>query len=291
MMEMLEFFPAKCRRKIALLKSSIRIAAISRVCFGAITALTYFLKKRKPKTPFFILCAHRTGSHHFIDYINSSPGASFGYEIFGPYQPYGLGRWKVSKKTAFRHVRHFLNWCRQPVCGVKIFFSHLQRMRISLDDLLKEFPEARWVVLYRKDILAQYLSYEIASQSHQWFRLKTSEPPQSLSIVFDPEKALIYRDRVKSWYRGAMNSKDLCDRAIWLSYEELVRDPQKLFDDKVFPFLKLPSSPVQTCFIKQNGGPVSEKIANYTEVKDFIQNTDFTQNYDAVKKVTVFRTF
>jgi len=112
------------------------------------------LEKRKPSRGFFILCEHRTGSNLLISYLNSVPGISFDGEILSRHHAYGLRRWWISKKVVFRHIRHSLNYRPQEVRGAKIFFVHLHELGLSLHDLLKEFPEIRWFVLYRKNILA-----------------------------------------------------------------------------------------------------------------------------------------
>jgi len=256
------------------------ILTIRQIFFGVRLAWSYSLKKKAPKRVYFILCEHRTGSNLLISYLNSVPGVSSGYEILSRYQTFGLRRWWISRKMIFRHIRHSLNYRCQEVRGAKIFFVHLQELGLSLDDLLKEFPEARWFVLYRKNILAQYLSYKIANGSQRWTRHKNSPPAGNVHIKFDPCEAVKYRDRMKSCYRAAGENPLLRERSLWISYEDLVKDPQAFFDEKVFPFLKLLRHRIHTNLVKQNLKSPSEVICNYDEVREMIEQTDFTQSYE-----------
>ncbi len=59
-----------------------------------------------------------------------------------------------------------------------------------------------------------------------------------------------------------------------------MKDPQALFNEKVFPFLKLSRYRIHTSLIKQNLKSLSEVICNYAEVREMIEQTDFTQNHD-----------
>lgn len=277
--EMLKVFYFKALKRAGFFKRILFLMA-RQIFFGAKISCIYVLKKRSSKRDFFILCEHRTGSNLLISYLNAVPGVLFDGEILSRYHGYGLRRRWISRKTIFRHIRHSLSYRCQEVRGAKIFFGHLQELKISLDGLLKEFPEARWFVLYRKNILEQYLSLKIAKQSQQWTLYKNSPPARNVRIEFNPHEAVLYRDQMRSWYQAVRENPLLCERSLWISYEDLAKDPQALFDEKVFSFSNLPPSPVRTRTIKQNRRPSSEVIANYAAVRAMIEQTDFTQSYE-----------
>lgn len=278
MMQRFREFPLRARRKAGIFKRTI-IISVKQFFFGIKIAAGFALKKRNPKRVFFILGQHRTGSNLFISYLNSIPGVLFDAEILSYDETYGLMRLPMSKKEVFRHIHHSLHYRKEEVRGAKIFFVHLEQLKLSLDDLLKEFPKAQWFVLYRKNILAQYLSHVVAYKTNQWISY-TELPPQVHTFEFNPDKALSYRDSIKSWYQQAMKTGGLRGRSLWMSYEELAQDPQKFFDEKVFPFLRLPQSRIHTCLVKQTLRAPSEVISNYAKVHEMIEKTDFTQNYE-----------
>ncbi|OGW82611.1 MAG: hypothetical protein A2Z83_05875 [Omnitrophica bacterium GWA2_52_8] len=267
----------------ASLKYFRRLAVLRarQLYFGAKLAWAYRTTKKNPKRPFFVLCAARTGSNLFISYLNSIPGVSFDLEIISRYQTYGLRRFWISKKAVFRHIRHFLHYRREKVRGGKLFFVHLEELKISLDELIREFPDAFWFVLYRKDILAQYLSYKIANQTQRWTRRINSPPEKPVQFVFDAADALAYRDRIRRNYQNVLASEAMCKRCLWISYEALAANPQKLFEDKVFSFLQVPPAPIRTHLGKQNLRPVAEVITNYAAVREFIEKAVFTQDYES----------
>ena len=124
------------------------------------------------------------------------------------------------------------------------------------------------------------MSHAIAYQSNQWARSKDSPPAGNVRIEFNPCEAVKYRDQIKACYRAARETPLLRERSLWISYEDLTRDPQVFFDEKVFPFLKLPCRRIHTNLVKQNLKAPSEMICNYDEVREMIEQTDFTQSYE-----------
>jgi len=248
------------------------------VLFSAKIAALYQLKKKNPKRIFFVLCQHRTGSNLLISYLNSIPGCMFDSEILCGGQVYGVMPCSKSKKTVFRHIRHLMQYRRGEVWGAKFFLMHLLSFKLSLDDLLCEFPEAKWFVLYRENILDQYVSHLVARETRRW--ISYSKPSKKGPVfVFNLDKALIYRDKIRQWYQTLLVTRHLDRKSLWLSYEEFTLNPQKTFNERIFPFLDLPSCRISTCLVKQNTRTYAEIMTNYSEVREMIESHDFTQNY------------
>lgn len=269
----------RARRKAGIFKSSMILTA-RQIFFGVKIAAVYPLKRKSQKRVFFILCQYRTGSNLFISYLNSIPGALFDYEILSRWHGYGLRRWGIARKDVYRHVSHSLHYQNEEIRGAKIFFQDLWQLKVPLNEFLKEFSEARWFVLYRKNILTEYLSHFLACKTKQWLRYEGDHSKAHAQIRFYPEKFLIYRNQIKSWYEEAMKAESLRGKSLWISYEELAANPQKFFDERVFPFLGLPPSRIHTRLARQNLREPSEVISNYAEVRETIEKMDFTQNYE-----------
>ena len=249
--------------------------------FHAKIALHYHLKKRTPKKTVFILCYPRTGSNLLISNLNSVPGVFVGGEILSRRHRFGRFNKFISKETVLNHVRYFANYHGQKLSGNKIFFFHLKTHGLSLKEVGEAFPDACWIVLYRKNILDQYISYKIAHKTGRWGQTRSSDRPQLDDSRVDlfPKSALGYQERVQKSYREVLTLSRIRERSLWINYEELTTDPQQLFDEAIFPFLGLDSSPVSTDLIRQNIWRYSEILSNYDQVKNFVERADFTQNY------------
>ncbi len=253
---------------------------LKRSLFRIRIAAHYYLKKKKLEKPVFILCHERTGSNLLINYLNSHPAASFADEVLSTAQTYGLGKCFTSKKDVFRHLRYTLNNCNATVCGLKIFFGHLRRLKISFQELSREFPEVKWIVLYRLNTLNQFVSYLTATKTGVWLQSNDcDEIPRPVAIKLLPDQALAYHNGIKADLSHAAQCLNKKRKCLWLSYEEFSLDPQKTFDSKIFDFLELPKRRVSSNLVKQSLLPLQEQIENYEEVEAFIRNTDFTQVY------------
>lgn len=254
--------------------------ALRRELFRAKIAGIYYLKQRPAKTHVFVLCTGRTGSNLLVSYLNSNPAAFFGGEILSP-DVTGIRYKLISKSSIYRHVRHFLNYGQRPVSGAKICFAHLEIRGLSPKKLDAEFPEANWIVLYRKNVLDQFISYEMAYKTGQWARLKNSREPstENTRIELSASDMLKYFELTRQRYESALKTPGIRKHSLWISYEELAENPQALFDEAIFPFLGLARNQVRTSLIKQNIWSYPEIISNYKEVQEFIEHSDFTQNY------------
>lgn len=251
---------------------------LRRELFRMKIALAYVSEKDPIRPGVFILSTPRTGSNLLMSYLH--PERTFEYEILSKDSPHGLRIKWLSKRSVFRHIRHFLHYTGEPSCPIKILFHQIEAFGISPEEIYAEFPSTKWIILYRENILNQYLSQELAYQTGRWIQLRQSpEKPQKKRVHLHPEIALKYRDDVRQKYQKTQNILGLGDRSVWISYEALAAGPQKIFDETLFPFLEITPYPVSTKLIKQNTQTYAEIIANYDEVKDLISQTDFTQNY------------
>ena len=250
--------------------------------FRAKIATVYALVKKTSSRPFFILGTPRSGSSLLVSYLNSNPEVFFGGEVLSHLDPMGIRRRWVSKKAALNHLHHFLNAQNHPVCGAKIFFWHLEMRKISLKELCEAFPAAKWLILYRKNILDQYLSHKIAFKTGRWIQYRSADHPKlgRIQMKLVLRSALGYCNRIWRNYEKTLGIPEIGKRSLWISYEELTNKPQILFDRKIFPFLALDSQRVTARTLKQNIWQVPEILTNYETVKEAIRRTDFTQNYE-----------
>ena len=240
--------------------------------------LNYQLNKGE-KEPVFIITTRRTGSNLFLEHLNSIPQASFASEILNQSMYYGLRSRFISKKTVLRHIAYSINACKENVCGAKIVKMHLEHHRITLEDLREYFPRARFVILYRRSLVDQFLSFKIAETTDTWRWTDQFRLPSSLEISVT--ELLEYCKMTKRFYWDIFDRSWLKERALALSYEELVGSPQETFERVVFPFLKLPVSKVTSTARKQNTKKLHEIVHNYQEIIPWIGHPLTTQSYSS----------
>ena len=238
-------------------------------------------RHRSEKEPAFILTTRRTGSNLLLDYLNSVPGVSFAPEILNESMYYGLPSRGVPKKAALRHIRHSVNASPQRVCGAKFVAVHLRKHMITPEDLLELYPQARFIVLYRRSLLEQWVSLKIAEKTDVWQWTKNFKPP--LHIRVEPEEFKEYCRSAKAFYASLLRYR-FYGRWTVLSYEDLVEDPQGVFNDSLFPFLGCARARVHSRMVKQNTRALRAVIENYEEIAPWAHHPLARQEYSARRK-------
>ena len=240
----------------------------------------YYLK-RQEKDPVFIITTRRTGSNLLLGYLNSIPRVSFAPEILNKSMSYGIRSKFISKKAVLRHIRHSINASKEKTCGTKFVKLHLESHKITLENLKEYFPNARFIILYRRSLMDQFVSLRIAETTNTWHWTSQFCPPSSLRVQI-PE-LLEFCKKIKIFYRDIFRRAWLKECSIALSYEELVQSPQETFERVVFPFLKLPPVPVASSTKKQNTKQLREIIQNYADIVPWIQHPLTWQDYSNLK--------
>ena len=231
--------------------------------------LDYCVRRRR-KRPFFILAARRTGSNLLLSYLNSVPNISFAAEILNQDMWYGVRGRFISKRSVLRHIAHSINNCEYEVCGAKFIEVQLERHDIKPMDLVSLFPEARFIVLYRRSILEQLLSLKIAELTNAWQWTKDFRVPVGVNIP--PADLISFHERTTSFYHSILEDPALNGRSIILTYEELTLEPQKTFNGKIFPFLDLNSSIVTSNLRKQNTKRPQDLLVNHAALSRMAEN-------------------
>ena len=246
----------------------------------------YYFKKRTLKEPVFVICERRTGSNMLLSCLNSIPGAFFAGEILNKSMHYGLRRRFISKKSVLRHLVHSIHHCEQDVCGAKLVRTQMEAHGIGPSHLKALFPNARFIILYRKSLLDQFVSLKIAEMTDAWQWTRGFKMPSSLRISL-PEFER-YCQKTKAFYEELFRQDWLGDCSLVLSYEDLAGDAQDVFEESVFPFLKLPVAVVQNGLIKQNTRDLRELIENYEEIELFVHHPSARQEYPTQRRASEF---
>ncbi len=242
-------------------------------------ALLYVIRKRKCGQIFFILCQPRTGSNLLYSYFNSVPMVLCDNEIISRKELYGLSLRAGDVTRLYRHILHSLHYKALPVRGAKICLYQLDEHGVSLDNFTGFFSKAHFFLIYRENILLQYLSHQIAFRSGEWVKTDCVETRRRIKVIFNLKEALAYRDEIIRRNKTIFENDSWNRKIVWISYEQLTRDPQACFDEHIFPKLGLLSSPIKTNYHKQNDVALEQMIENYASVRDQIAKHSFMQKY------------
>ena len=150
--------------------------------------LRIFLKyhfRRQKKDPVLVIAKRRSGSNLLLSYLNSVPELSFLHpEPLNPKMYYGIPNRKISKRSLLDHLVRTLNDNPTKICGFKMLFFRLKKHELILEDIRARFPNAKFLILYHRSLLEQFVSLKVAEKTDQWlwtpdFRLPDSLKPDA----------------------------------------------------------------------------------------------------------------
>ncbi|RMH36374.1 MAG: hypothetical protein D6694_13940 [Gammaproteobacteria bacterium] len=221
------------------------------------------------KQPLFVLARQRTGSNLLLDYLNSIPQISMAHEFLNPEFYYGFRPKSGTKEDLFRHIERSLNALPGEISGCKILIGQFDLHGITLEDLHNLFPEAKFLVLYRRSILKQFVSLKIARTTKQYLANDpTSVRTTNVTITLDELEEFYQLNNAE--YQSVLKYPWMREKGRLIVYEDLAVAPQETFDNVVFPFLNIPRSKIQTSLVKQGKRPVEEVVENYASIKDHL---------------------
>ena len=238
----------------------------------------WWLRPHPDYQPFFILATCRSGSNLLLDYLRQFPGIAGHTEVLCPLLAIGPTRAKLRPVQAIRHIRLSLQTKRLPIRGCKLMLHQLANCQVTMPDLDRAFPRAKYLILYRESLAEQFVSQKLAETTQQWL-LKPGEQQKQPRIVIQPGDLQWYCNSMRSAYGNVLQHPGLAERSAILSYEELTTNPAACLREAVCPLLGLPPAPIQTQLRKQNTKGFDERVVNYAEVKELLEGPQCWQHY------------
>lgn len=218
--------------------------------------------RSKPRRPVFVVAPYgRTGSYLFLDYLGQLMPARG--EVLNQNTYQGLRR-SVRRSIALRHIASSLVRVSNDLVACKLILGQMAMHDVSFTDLAREFSAAQYIVVYRRSILDQYLSREIAIRTRRWHSKGT---PFSETILLDRGAAIKYIAEYRKIHHHLSN---IIPDALPVAYEDLVADPQLVFRRDVCPFLRIDYRPVETHLRKRVRRARNEVVENWIEVADLV---------------------
>lgn len=149
----------------------------------------------------------------------------------------------------------------------KVMVSHLRAHGISISDLLALNPRLSLVILFRRDALAQFASFEKAKADGVWIVDKKgcdSEAKQGLEI--DSVALSSWLSQNVSGFNDVMDAaRSAGIRPTVLAYEDLVQDRKGLFQNELLPLLNMPvgTTVPSPKTIQKTSATTKENVKNY----------------------------
>lgn len=228
----------------------------------------------RPFEYFVIFAEMRTGSNFLEATINEFEGLDSHGEVFNPVfvgNPKQPDLFGVSKTDRDSDPNALVDLMRQNTSGVPGFrYFHDHETRV-LDRILADRSCAK--ILLSRNPLDTYVSREIVRKTNQW-QLGSSEDAKSAKIYYD-EAAFVQRLGVHRAFRSkVMTALQRSGQVPFQIRYEDISDPSVI--EGLGQFLGGGTRQKSARKLrKQNPQPLSEKVINYTEMKESLARMDF----------------
>jgi LPS sulfotransferase NodH len=237
----------------------------------------WWLRSHTPYRPLFVIATARSGSNLLVDYLNRMPGVRSLSEIVNWQFEFGPQKNWDSRKV-IQHLRRSLQQLNSPVRACKVFFNHLENYGLTLDDIDHAFTGAAYIVLYRENMVEQFVSHKQAIQTNQWLLFPGQERKKA-RVTIDCKELRAYCDTTRRCYEQAVAHRAVEERGVVLSYEHLTTRPSQCVREFICPLLKIPGIDPTSEMRKQNAEPLGERVANYDEIAALALSPHCHQRY------------
>ncbi len=222
-----------------------------------------------PAMPFLILGEARTGTNLLADLLRSHPEISVAGEILNPYNPDGIRLWCRTRGSVLRHIDRSLRALDGICRGAQTHIYHFRLHRIPIEYLCKARPKLRFLVIFRKSLGEQFVSWKLAKLSGRWVGTSDKAVHHDKCIV-DPVEFRKWCAAVRERYAEVTACNALWMRAVSIAYEDLCHDQAEVMQRKIVPFLGVEPIKLKTRLRKQNPRSLADSVENYGDVADLL---------------------
>lgn len=220
-----------------------------------------------PHSRFVIFGQGRTGSSLLRSLLNSHPEVRCEGEILADPVP-----------DPIAHVEDLADRSPQPVFGFKVKIYQLSdAQQTDPAAFLEELRDRSYRIIYlrRSNLLRHAISNEFA-EARSSYHDRTDGPRPSLTV--DPEKLIGVMQRRQAHLdneAAILAGFDYCA----VEYESDLLDPvqHQPTANRVFAYLGLGPTPVETDLARSVSGSLSDRIANYDELAAALADTEFNE--------------
>lgn len=228
-------------------------------------------RSNKPATPIFILSSPRTGSSLLGKLLSSHSEIEDLGEVLNQRIARGLNHRACGRSPVIRHIKQHLAYSRSKYAVVKLHFNHLQRRNVQLKDLFPEFPHATWILLYRNNLIEQFVSLKLATHT----RVFTDRRRTDETIELNIQEWKLFVQQEQDLIASTCSYFSSCaeNRHIVIDYESLSNDSTEAFY-AICKNIGLPDQDVEPLTMqKQETRPISRVISNFDDVHEILEET------------------
>lgn len=207
---------------------------------------------------YMIASTPRCGSHYLGHTLFET--GSFGVPLeYLNYRNIKLWKERFNKKDRYETFDEIIKVRTSPSTGVFGFKAHWNQFQKyqETDIFEKKLPFSKIIFIFRKDLLAQSVSYVIASQTRRWISEMPAqrEPRYNYDLIVNA--AVMINKYNRQWFdyitRSELPVYKLC-------YEDLLADKKKRLKE-VFDFIKsdVPSEYHPASNVKKQGSDINEE--------------------------------
>lgn len=184
------------------------------------------INKNKKTTPIFIISGARTGSTLLGSGLSSSPEIFYGNEIDNKYLVSG----SASQKEVIKKLQAQLNASRQRFFLAKLIIPTTDEHLVY--QIAKNYPDARFIILYRENTFNQLRSLKKAIQTNTWHDFKSikRDIPEANFYISAEEMDTFYADNKKFYTKIIKTLRKYQSNFYILSYEDFTMAQNNTLD-------------------------------------------------------------
>jgi len=235
-----------------------------------------------PKIQFVIIANERTGSNLLVSLLSSHPDIHQYGEIIGESI---LRQEDIQAKIRIvGTMRYIINSFKKrfykKAVGIKVLYHQLQNRyaeRWGITELsgvlneLRKNKKIKIIHLKRRNHLKVLISSELAKMTKEYVKRNSNSATQEIQLTLKSEKCTSFFQTIaenEKYFDECFQSHDILE----IYYEDLVSDTENVCR-KVLNLLQVEKCDLKSTTLKQSRKPLSERIQNYTELKQYFKNT------------------
>lgn len=249
------------------------------------------MRNNLPYQPFVILGTARTGSTMLWSYLNSHPDILCLRGVYGSISKINFGKFygelpeeyhsleliKLRNERPNEFLENYV-WKEYSkpfkAVGFKYFYDH-DRHLSNKEEVISYFKAdkaIKFLHLKRDNLFATLFSYKRALTQQQWTKANT-DFRTSISI-----------QECNDYFQQILDSQKqfdelFADRTLQVSYDNLLNATEQTLTE-VLGFIGVEAIPLTTETNKNRETKLSDNITNYTELKNYFQNTDYAKYFN-----------
>jgi LPS sulfotransferase NodH len=224
-------------------------------------------------SPVFVAATMRSGSNLLVDLLDAHPDVQMLGEGLNPRTRYGPPNLRGDSSRALAHLEWLFRRCPRVHPGAKLLADQLVLHRLTLADVVQEFPDARWIVLYRRSLTHQLVSLKRAQRSGDFVAPSNGDAVESATVALSEEELRQFYRETRESYAAMLRDLEPC-RPLVLEYESLARDPQQIFDERIWPFLGLPRASVGSRLRRQSSGRLETSVQDFERLRSVVESPE-----------------